>query len=424
MKINKSLFIQNFFIFIGCIFLIKPTCLPYIMNGKLNSIYMAFQTLTCIITIILYITRKKFSKITFFIVLYYVYQIAITLFKHGDLRSILVSSFELVCICIFSEIFYKKRGVEYISILSLVLELYVFINFLTLILYPDGLYKTVSTDNPNNWFLGYKNQLINFILPALCFSMINLYYNRSQSKKHRLFRAILVYSVAIITSIILWSAGTLIIIFMMAIFFMFHKLINVKVFNFRNYVIVNCVLTFSVVILRVQNVFSFIIVDILGKDITFTGRTFIWDKALKYIIANPIFGNGVEYYSYRYIKMSMNSTWLTGYAALHSHCRFLEVMYRGGIVLLGIYVVILIMTVKSLMNCKETMFSKILSISLFAYMTGMMTEMYEYSPSFFVMILMSCCGVGFLNNNTTIEKGERINAISKKNINILHRNYI
>lgn len=424
MRISKTVFLQNIIMFIGCVFLIKPTCLPYIYDGKLNRIYMVLHIITCIATILAYMIRGRISKINIMITLYYAYQIVITIIRQGDVSSLLSVSLGFVCICLFSEMFFEKNGIDFINILSLVLEIYVYINFLTLIVYPNGIYKTVSTDNPNNWFLGYKNQLINFILPVLCFSIINLYYNKKQSKVHKTFRMLFLYSVAITTSFVLWSAGTMVVVFLMVMFLAFHKFFNPKWFNFRNCFVVNCAMTFSIVVLRVQNAFSFIIVDVLGKDITFTGRTFIWDKALRYVYENPIFGNGVEFYSFRYIKMRMDSTWLTGYAALHSHCRFLEVVYRGGVILLAIYVFILVMTVKSLMAFKNTMFSKTLAISIFAYMTGMMTEMYEYSPLFFVMIVISCCSNGFLNKNEALEKGELINAIPKKNYNILHRNYI
>ena len=51
---------------------------------------------------------------------------------------------------------------------------------------------------------------------------------------------------------------------------------------------------YGIVLLRLQNIFSFIIQNILGKDLTFTGRTRIWDNAIEFIKARFIIGYGKE----------------------------------------------------------------------------------------------------------------------------------
>ena len=208
----------------------------------------------------------------------------------------------------------------------------------------------------------------------------------------------------------MWSGGTIIIFAIVFAYLIFEKFLSAKIFNMRNYLIINGALVFGIVVMKVQNLFSFIIVDILGKDITLTGRIYIWDKVIGYIAENPIFGYGVETYTERLVKMYMgHSSWQNNYAALHSHCRYLETLYRGGIILFGIYLSILILATKKLMQFKNTIFSKIMSISIFAYLTGMMTEWYDYCPMLWVFLVMAFHASSFCAQETHLLKKEEMN---------------
>lgn len=406
MVIKKQRLIDSIICFLSAIFLIKPSCLPYIFGNTVNRLYTLVSLSICALIVLIYIYKRNLSKIVFLIVLYYAYQIIITFYYGGDIVGITSTAVQFVCICLFSELYMNKDKNCYINVTSFVLESYVYINFLTILLFPEGLYRTVSTNNPNNWFLGYKNQLINYMLPAMVFVLVNYFCNSEGSKFTKKLRVFLLYGCSVVTSFVIWSGATLIISFIMIVFVAFHSHFKTSVFNFRNYLIVNIGLTVAIVILRLQNLFSFIIVDVLNKDITLTGRVYIWDKTLEYISQNYIFGYGVEEYGYRLIKMHMGgSWWLTNYAALHCHCRFLEVMYRGGVILLAIYLLVLITTSKKLMTYKNSLFSKILSIALFSYLLGMITEWYDYSPLFFVLIILAnFCG-DFVVKESASQKG-------------------
>ena len=408
MSFKKHQLIEVVSIFFASLFLLKPTCIPYIMGSTVDKIYTICMLCVCAIVIILYIYRRKLSNIIFLIAIYYLYQIIVTACLGGDLRSIVMTSVQFSSLCLLAEICITKNKIQYINIMTFIMEIYIYINFITIIVFPEGMYRTISTNNQYNWFLGYKNQLINFMLPALMFSIINYYY--TSKKKNMLknkVRMIALFICCIATAVIQWSAATLVIIFIMCMYVLLRKALSTKIFNFKTYLLTNIILTFSIVVLRIQNLFSFIIVDILNKDITLTGRVYIWDKVMYYISQNFVLGYGVEDYSYRLLKMQFgNIYWLSNYAALHAHCRFLEVFYRGGIILLAIYVLILILTSKKLVSNKDTIFSMILSVSLFAYLTGMMTEWYDYSPLFFVMIVMAYYSDSFSDENLKLKKGK------------------
>lgn len=62
------------------------------------------------------------------------------------------------------------RGDEMLRMLDRVLSSFAWINFATILLWPDGLYQAVTADGETVvkcWFLGYKNPQIRILLPAL-----------------------------------------------------------------------------------------------------------------------------------------------------------------------------------------------------------------------------------------------------------------
>lgn len=397
-KKNTEL-IQVILCFFASLFLLEPTCLPYVTS--IEKFYNVISIAVCAAILLLYLWYNKISRIILLISIYYFYQIAMTWYNSGNLKGILLLSIKFIAICMFIEIGLNLKN-KFIVINSLmtVLEIYIYINLLTILIYPNGMYVTVSTDNANNWFLGYKNQMINFILPAIGLCLFNYYCNDKFAYKKLRTGCILVCGC--LTTILMWSGASLVLLAILIVYVLLAKKLPTKIFNFRNFLIVNIILTVSIVLFRIQNIFSFLIVDILHKDITLTGRIYIWDKVLKYIYERPLVGYGVESYSYRCIKMRSIAplTYYDYYGALHGHCRFLEVMYRGGIILLIIYLLILIYSCRELMRHKNSMQAKIISITIFAYLTGMITEWYDYSPMFFALLVLGYNIQRFLNESS------------------------
>ena len=76
--------------------------------------------------------------------------------------------------------------------------------------------------------------------------------------------------------------------------------------------------------------FSDLFINILGKDVTFTGRTIIWSDTINFIKNNYLFGFGLEPSYLRVIKMNDIS-------ALNSHNMILEIIYNGGFVLFLVF---------------------------------------------------------------------------------------
>lgn len=89
---------------------------------------------------------------------------------------------------------------------------------------------------------------------------------------------------------------------------------------------------------------AYFVEDVLHKDMTFTGRTDLWDLSFLKILQNPLFGVGsceegrvtlVERYGME----------------LSSHNLFLEIAVQGGLLALVAFIIWYFGSLKSTMNC-------------------------------------------------------------------------
>ena len=127
--------------------------------------------------------------------------------------------------------------------------------------------------------LGYDNDFTRYLLAAYIWALFYAF------TKKKYIRAIVLIIAIHFTLFYIWTGTGIVSILVMDILLIWRIRKLKKITILREYLIY-LVITIIVVFLRLQNVFSFLIVDLLHKDLTFTGRTNIWDKAIDYIVKN------------------------------------------------------------------------------------------------------------------------------------------
>lgn len=176
------------------------------------------------------------------------------------------------------------------------------------------------------------------------------------------------------TEILVWSGTGMTGFFMFLLFIVliYGKQIQ-KRLNIYVLTSIAIVVFIAVTIFRVQDIFSYFIEDVLKKDLTFTGRTVIWDY---------------------YIKQIKNSIWLgygEGYRpygnGLFAHSGYLELMIKGGFVGTAIFVVQLLVASIKLQHSKCDI-SYAIVFMLFCFFIMMLTEM----PSITIMTVLFVFG--------------------------------
>ena len=316
--------------------------------------------------IILTVCKKKYlSKKMQLLFIFGLTIIIPTVIYHGDKSAAFNYFISLWCLSYLVDTLNKNA--KFLGTLLFMFEIFIYINFITMLLYPSGMYSTGTVYTgiaSQNWFLGFKNILICYFLPAYIVSY--LYMNITGKKVRTIILTVIIF----ISTLISGSTTTLIgmtILLFFSIFAFFQK--KYKIFNFKNYIIFSVVLFFSIIIFRLQNLFEFLIVGILNKDLSFTNRIELWDITLNAIRNKPIIGHGWETSAVRHL-MYNSSTIIT------AHNQILEYLYLGGITSIISLLVILKVTNRDLKKHYNDKNIQIISLGFFIYQILNLTEVY------------------------------------------------
>lgn len=377
------------------IFILLPFFIPSglkVILPSINKILIPWGFISLGLTVILYLKKKKINLNILLIALFCLFLILPTILSpSGDLNNCISTVLSILTPCLLIDYSMNKNSLLTLHSLNLLFEVMVYLNLLTILIYPNGMYISSTTGYYENWLLGYDNLHIFTIILAITFSV--LYSYRKDDKIN--LRSKLCILICMLSIFIRWSGTAVIATSLILIYLVFPKLINkFPIFNIKSYFIAYIITFFGIVILRVQNKISYFIVNILNKDITFTGRTFIWDYIINYIKAKPLLGYGIELSSYRYNKSYI-------WRSYHAHNEFLEIFYTGGIALFTVFMIILFNVIKKLYtnrNYKEVKFLSWIFLSVFVIT---LTEVYTISL-FFLLIIVS------MNIEQILKRGDNI----------------
>lgn len=290
----------------------------------LKLVYTNFSRLVFIFIIVYWLKSKIYKKdlkLLMLLSVYFVLILGTTIINNGSIRSVIMISYPIIGTILLFSIGVHKNKESLIKAFVWLFYILVIINFLDAILFKD-LSSEYST---NYFFLAGKNQLaVSF---AVGFSFIKIYYEKNKTKKRRFL--LISYLIIISLTAIFSKSGTCIISIALLLglnYFSFLKKITTPFNIFIGYLI----FFIGIIIFQIQNYFKFLIVDILHKDITFTYRTIIWEKALEEIKKFPLFGHGVHQ-DINYFQVKL---FYSGGEFLHNftaHNQIIQHLYEFGI---------------------------------------------------------------------------------------------
>ena len=370
----KKLMNQRWFIALVFMVLYKPA-----MFSQMPALH-TFDTISNVFKIMVIAVLGVwfvyfYQKVSLFfvgIVFFEVWRVLATIYCGGNYTSLFIAILNALAICLVVEMGLKTDPDALLDGASFTLGLFVLINFATVLLFPQGMYEfNIFTQN---YFRGYRNNSIRLFFPAIIFSIV-----RSLRKYNKLTLSSFVITAVSFATVILAFSATSVIGMTVFTLFLLLALIN-KMPNFLNiitYLAINIAYFFGVIILRLQEAFAFIIVDMLGRDLTFTGRTKIWDSALAAFAKSPVFGVGeIE---------NQASRDLIG--ATHAHNYYLDLLYKSGLPgFLIFFAILIICGVALYRNRKNGKIPFIVSGAICAFMIMLQSEAY-YNIYYFFSIL-------------------------------------
>ncbi len=374
MKKINNLFLNNeFIIFVIFLILIKPPSLyaiPFI-----NSIFNILAVVLMFLIFVMYFFKRKISKLQLSIILFIGCLGISTLLRTNNYYYFIKTYSVLLAISFYSEMLILNNHKKFLKVLSILLAIYIIINFITVLFFPGGL---PIPDTHEYYFLGYDNASVLTIILGLFFMIFSSYYF---NKRLTLFTIIIIF-ISFLTYYLEWAASCLICcaLVLFYILFVYKKDFLKKYINFKLLFIASILLFLFIVIFRFQNMFKWLIVDILHKSLNLTGRTSIWNRCIKQIKKHLILGIGVWDPAIRIKAMRI----------YHAHSTFLNILLEGGIISLLAYLNIFRIVGQRLKNfSKKNELISMCIFTLFVYFIS--TTIDVISDSYLLYIVLNLC---------------------------------
>ena len=368
-KIDKTLLLY--------IFILIPFFKPPIINIMniviMKDIYNILFILSWILILIMVIRKKDVSKFSILTLIYIAFLSITTFINKGIDMSFIKTMCTIFMTTLLIHYGTKYNCQHFLKAIIIITSILIWINFITIIMYPNGMYYNEISHLSYNYFLGIDNI---HIIYFLCFWISSIVYINIYNKKPK-FCSLTIF-ISILSVIMRWSATTLVGTFIIGIYLLFFDYFSkIKLLNIKTFVITYVVGYFGIICFKLQNLFSFIIVKILKKDLTFTRRTRIWDMTIKSIKESPIIGHGLVGYDTRNLTTGIS----------HAHNFFLEILYQGGFILLAISLLLIGSVLKKLNEYYNHSLAKKLSVCILALFVMMLMEFYAIEYIIFILAL-------------------------------------
>ena len=327
-----------------------------------------------------YILRKK--KPGFFVVaiiIMNVWKMLCTLLQNGSIGTFLQTCVPIVLAAVIID-YYKKDFSILIKVLMRYFEVLIYLNFILIIIFPNGLFSTLNAayGNTKEWLLGADNNFIFYLYPGLVVSLI---YRWLFNYKNRTF---FLATCILLTEIFCGSTtgliGVILLLSLSGIPFL-RKFLN-PIFAYLLF----SFLFFSIFIIQSYNYLEPIMVDVFNKDMTFTSRTFIWSNSFAAINKNWL-GYGVLYNEQSTVLLgNINGQIWEG--ATHAHCQYLQVAFQGGVINTIVFVIINMVNFLKIKKYDRKINIRVFLFSIIVLLVMFIVEVFENSLCYLIIGLI------------------------------------
>ena len=390
--INKKNF-YDLFLYLALFFLVPISYIEEVCDKC--SFIPLFRVGVCLVIIILLIRKRKLSFFLILSAFFCGFLVLSTFFNHGDYIGAIYGQFLFsISICCFFYYVYLQRGSNFLKILYNYYLFLIVINLITIIVFPNGLYMDARETQSTNFFMGHYNAFITKILPALCIGY-HLLVETKISHKNYFFLWLLVF----LTYLKLHSITSIFGIALYATFLCTFNKKACKIFlNPLIYVISAGTALYFVVFNRSSQIYE-LVTRFTGKDITFSGRTILWDKVLNSISKSIFIGFGVQ------TEDSLISYFELNYAG-HSHNLALQVLFQTGILGSMFWLLIILCTAYNLWKNLNDKVARSYGCAFFSFLIMSIFDFYGYASILPFFLIINC----YCNNRKKGNQGISINA--------------
>ena len=250
-------------------------------------------------------------------------------------------------VCVFLlmiNTYWELSGREHIRMLAFVFSFLVYLNGILFLMFPDGIWietDWIGAGDKARYLFGNYNQTGVVILMAL---LVNGIYSIVYRKgKLNMFLLMLVGTATVFA---MGSTTSTIGLLIVSLYYIFRRFIR------HPHVIISIFIAlyigfFAMVVWGGANIdemprLAAFVENVLGKDSTFTARVPLWFMSVKLILSQPFFGYGPQ-----------NPEWMVqSIGGSGPHNLWLMFMLQGGLLLTGLFVLILVKIFRTLFKAR------------------------------------------------------------------------
>lgn len=344
-------------------------------NQTVGHIYSLVQMGILVSLVIANLRRKKIGQYWIVMGLFFAVLCLASLGSEKMLIHALSESVRVIGFCsLLAHAAKRGRAQAFFKALWVVMAVLVVVNTFTMIVYPTGLYRD-EQDYWQNWILGYKNSYIYYYLLWIMADLYLAYTNRGKFLLRNYLLIIILLAIAIMSESMTSAAGLAVILVLLPCYHFFQK--HPRILQPAKIFVAYVAAFLAVIVFYIQDHFANLIEQIFSRNATFTGRTYLWQKAFEDIGERPLLGHG-----YRSPVYDLES----GREAVTTHNFILDVMYKGGIVALALLAYLAILAMRPLKRTSNRM-TYAWVIILIAFLIMSIVETYGFMLPMFILTL-------------------------------------
>lgn len=243
---------------------------------------------------------------------------------------------------------YRDRMTELLWAILIVTGVLSICNTISVLGWPQGV--VTGTREPSN-FYGHKNASIDLALPSVgCSLLLDAQRGRRCSA-----RSVALFAIGLVQCIVSYSATSVVALALFPVLFVavqFRKTRPaVNGFSCFGAYVVAAVLLMGV---KIQELFAPIIVGVLGKTVTFTLRTFVWDGIFSLMTPDHLllgYGASVRF-----------GLFFNDFLYNNAHNFFLHVLVSGGLAGVVLYGILILLAMRTLYQGRHDFASAVLTV--------------------------------------------------------------
>ena len=372
-----------------CLFSILANSILYLDDVPLIRVFTSlFRLVAVAFAIAIAVKNKNFGGgYTKWLVAFLLIAGAITVLKRGATNMIISYLLNTVGIALLLYNAIKESPKMAIRVFSSVFSFFIYLNFLTILVAPGGIFN-------GSYLIGRNYNQIGMTLVCGMITSVVAYNMRV---KH--FTTVLILCIVCLATTIITGSMTSAVGCLLTTGFLFIKKKELKrivlIVFFAFYVLFQSFVVFMQSDVTGMRAITYLIENVMGKDLSFSDRARVWMIAYDIVQDSPVLGYGFQ-----------NNEWFEEtFLVKSAHNIIFQIMIYGGIVLLSCLVIVIIVSVRHAKKEKSTItYTLLLGLCTVFFM--MMMENYNL-----VLILYLTC---LLYNSNLLSKAVHTIALEKK----------